>query len=312
LLALISPHTAGSPTEEEVKWTHLKPSEIAELYKERYGTSLSHGTVKRILRSQKYVKRKPAKCIKGGTSEHRDAQFEVLLFLVNLFYKMEHNPIVSIDTKKKELVGQLSRNEAIWCSKAEAVHDHDYPHLAKEKAVPHGIYDLKTNQAHVTLGNSVESAKFIVDNLLWWWQAHGKKQYPNATYLMILCDAGGTNSYRQYAFKVELQRLAAQIGINIVVSHYPPYCSKYNPIERQLFAPLQRTIKGHLIKSIEYLKERFSIARTKPKDKQPLEVFVRIKRQVYEKGLPNAKDFIDPKRILYHPDMPKFNYTILC
>jgi Rhodopirellula transposase DDE domain len=310
-LDLISPHTAGSPTEEEIKWTYLKPSEIAALYRERYGCSLSNGTVKRILRSQKYVRRKPVKHLKGGTCADRDAQFKALLFLVNLFFQMEHNPVVSIDTKKKELVGQLSRNEAIWCSKTEVVHDHDYPHLAKEKAVPHGIYDLKINQAYVTLGNSVESAKFIVDNLLWWWQDHGKNLYPNATYLLILCDAGGTNSYRHYAFKVELQRLAALIGINIVVSHYPPYCSKYNPIERQLFAPLQRTIKGHLIKSIEYLKERFSIARTKPKDKPPLEVFVRIKRQVYEKGLPNAKDSIDPKRILYHLDMPKYNYTIL-
>jgi hypothetical protein len=314
ILELISSQSAGSPTDTQVKWTHLKPAQISKLYEKKYGEKISNGVIKRILKVNHYRKRKPSKVLPTGISAHKNEQFEILTYLVGIItnVSMKHNPLLSIDTKKKEILGgKMGRNEGIYGFEAKKVYDHDYPHLADGKAIPHGIYDVKQNKGYITLGNSHETADFIVDNLRSWWLEYGSKDYPNANYLTILCDAGGSNGHRHHRFKQKLQQLSKELGLRIIVCHYPPYCSKYNPIERQLFAPLQRTISGQLLVSLEQLKALFSQATTQPKNKEPLKVLVRINTQKYETGLPSSRKLIDPKRILYHPEMPNFNYTIL-
>lgn len=261
------------------------------------------------MKAEGYVKRKPVKCIATGVSPHRKEQFKIVLYLVGLFHSMDNNPILSVDTKKKELLGQLTRNEPVLTTKegVPKVYSSDYPSLAQGKAIPHGIYDLKLNKGYLSIGSSHETADFIIDNLEWWWTTFGKYFYQDATHILLLFDCGGANSYRHHRFKVLLQGLAKRIGIRIVVAHYPPYCSKYNPIERRLFSHVHRTIKNTILTDIIQVKELMS----KTSHSKGLSVEVRINDKFYPTKLPSNKEDIDENGILRHPDLPLFSYTIL-
>jgi len=178
--------------------------------------------------------------------------------------------------------------------------------LAQGKAIPHGILDLKRNQGYLTMGNSHETADFVVENLRWWWDQYGIHDYPHATSILILCDSGGANGHRHYRFRKLLQDWARDIGIAIVVAHYPPYCSKYNPIERKLFCHVHRTIKNTILTSLEQIKERFLQTKTK----QGLKVCVRTLDKSFPLEQPSHKHMIDPQSISHHPELPKFSYRI--
>ena len=274
-----------------------------------YQEKVSHGCIKRILRDNKYKYRKPAKTIAIGKSPDRAVQFEIIFFIVALFINMEHNPMISIDTKKKEVLGQLTRNQPVLSkgNKAPDVYDHDFSFLATGKAIPHGIFDTKLNKGYISIGNSHETAHFVVDNLDWWWQNYGKCLYPKATTILILCDSGGANGHRHHLFKKRLQDWAKKIDKRLVIVHYPPYCSKYNPIERKLFAQVYRTIKNTILINSQQVKSLIM----KTSTKQGLTVEVRINDQFYPiKELSRPED-IDEKRILRHPTLPKLSYTIL-
>jgi hypothetical protein len=206
-------------------------------------------------------------------------------------------------------LGNLTGNEAILTKgkKAVEVFDHDYPYLGTGKAIPHGIYDLKLNEGYLSLGNSHETAEFVTDNLEWWWENFGKFEYPKATRILILCDSGGANGHRHHLFKKLLQELARKIGKKLVICHYPPYCSKYNPIERRLFAQVHRTIKETILKDLEQVQALMKKTATKT----GLRVEVRINRKYYPLKQPSLAEEIDQKRLLRHPTMPKLAYTIL-
>lgn len=305
--SIIEFHRAGSPTDPDVKWTHLKPSDIAKAYEKRWAESISNGTIKRILKDLGYKKRRPTKDLTTGKSPHRAAQFRLIFYFAFLFAEMENNPILSMDTKKKEHLGDLARSGKVLSKESPMVYDHDYPYLATGKIVPGGLYDMKRNEGYVSIGTNNETAAFLADNLIWWWESHGIHHYPDATHLLIFCDGGGANSYRHHAFKKELQRVAQFIGIRIVIVHYPPYCSKWNPIEHRLFSQMHRQASGCIFKSYEQVKQIFEATSTKT----GLRVFVRINPRIYQKGLKIKKEEIDENRILRHPELPQFNYTIL-
>lgn len=309
ILNFVLQHTAGSPTDTAVKWTALRPKDIANYLKEKHQITVSNNCIKRILKADGYVKRKPIKCLSTGHSKHREEQFNIVNFLRMLFEDMEHNPILSIDTKKKERLGQLTRNEAVLAHTEgiPKVFSSDYPHLATGKAVPHGIFDSKLQKGYITIGNSHETADFVIDNLRWWWYSFGQRHYQNATHLLILCDCGGANGYRHHRFKVVLQDFAAQIGLKIVLAHYPPYCSKYNPIERQLFSHVHRTIKPTILTDLEQVQKLMA----KTSHSKGLSVEVRIVKKFYPLKQPSYKNDIDENRILRHPSLPQFSYTIL-
>ena len=302
-------HTAGSPTDARVQWTSLKPSEIAKLISLTHDIPISTDVVKRILKKEGYVNRKPIKSIAIGRSPHREEQFKIVNFLRDLFEKMPHNPVLSIDTKKKERLGQLTRNQTVLTHKdaVPEVYSSDYSFLATGKAIPHGIFDTKLNRGYITLGDSHETAEFIVDNLRWWWYNFGQQQYPDANYWLLLCDCGGANGYRHHLFKVLLQQLAKEIGIRIVVAHYPPYCSKYNPIERKFFAHVQRTIDNTILTDLTQVQQLMK----KTSHKKGLKTEVRIVNKHYPLKQPSNKEDIDEQRILRHPDLPHLSYTIL-
>lgn len=304
---IISLNAAGSPTDPAVKWTHLKPSDISELYSGKWPDRISNGTVKRLLRKMGYKKRRPSKDLATGRSPFRSEQFGLVFYFAFMFAEMENNPILSMDTKKKELLGDLSRSGKVLCKEAPKTYDHDYAHLSEGKVVPGGLYDMKRNEGYVSIGTNNETAAFIADNLIWWWEDYGIHHYPDATHLLIYCDCGGANGYRHHAFKKELQRVAKYIGIRIVVVHYPPYCSKWNPIEHRLFSQMHRQAEGCVFISYEQVKRIFEATKTKT----GLKTFVRINHRQYEKGLGITKEQIEEKRILYHSQLPQFNYTII-
>ena len=309
ILEYVEQNTAGSPTDETVKWTHLRFCDIKLYLETSYQVEIESQCIKRILHAAGYRKRKPAKNLATGTSPDRSEQFRVIAFLMAMFRLMENNPIMSIDTKKKEILGELTRNEAVLTKgeKAVKVFDHDYPHLGVGKAIPHGIYDVKLNQGYLSVGNSHETAEFVVDNLEWWWETFGKFEYPKATRILILCDSGGANGHRHHLFKKLLQELARKIGKKLVICHYPPYCSKYNPIERRLFAQVHRTIKETILTDLEQVQALMKKTATKT----GLRVEVRLNQKYYPLKQPSLAEEIDQKRLLRHPTMPKLSYTIL-
>jgi len=242
-----------------------------------------------------------------GKSPDRAAQFEIIFIIVALFMNMEHNPIIWIDTKKKEVLGQLTGNQPVLSNGNKAPDDDDFSFLATGKAIPDGIFDIKLNKGYISIGNSHETAHFIIDNLDWWWQNYGKYLYPKVTTILILCDSGGANGHRHHLFKKCLQDWAKKIDKRLIIAHYPPYCSKYNPIERKLFAQVHRTIKHTILDDPEQVKSLIM----KTSTKKGLSVEVRINDEFYPiKELSRLED-IDEKRILRHPTLPKLSYTIL-
>lgn len=260
--------------------------------------------VKRLLKELGYGYRKHAKQIALGSYENRDNQFKIICDLV-LAMSLK-SPVLSIDCKKKERLGNLYREGKCFCNKPIKVFDHDYEHLSEGKVIPHGIYDIQANKGYLSIGGSSETADFIIDNLLWWWWEYGIHQYPDAENILLLCDAGGANSYRHHIFKHRLLDFAKQTGISIIVCHYPPYCSKWNPIEHRLFSHVHRAMDGVLFKDYETVKKCIEHTSTKT----GLTVVVRLNLKNYPIGVKVNKSEIDQNRINNHPEIPKLNYRI--
>jgi hypothetical protein len=309
ILEYVDQNTAGSPTDETVKWTHLRCCDIALYLEKTFQEEVGTDCIKRILYENGYRKRKPAKQKATGESPHRSEQFQIISVLMGLFMMTDENPMISIDTKKKEILGALTRNQPVLTKGDKPIEtfDHDYPHLGVGKAIPHGIYDLKLNEGYLSLGNSHETAEFVVDNLEWWWEKVGKYEYPNATRILILCDSGGANGHRHHLFKKLLQKLARKIGKKLVICHYPPYCSKYNPIERRLFAQVHRTIKETILTDLEQVQKLMEKTATKT----GLKVKVRINNKFYPLKQPSLVEEVEEKRILRNLTLPNLSYTIL-
>lgn len=305
-LELLCNHTAGSPTDAAIKWTDLHPKQIAKQLAKEYGIKIGKKTIRRLLRKHGFRRRKMKKSLATGTYERRDEQFGIIFYLMALLNSTD-GAIISIDTKKKEKIGNLYREGRLYCQQPIEVFDHDYPHLADGKVIPHGIYDLKINKGYITIGTCAETAAFTTDNILWWWENYGIHLYGGCKQILILCDAGGSNGYRRISFKKELQRIATQMGVRIIISHYPPYSSKWNPIEHRLFPHVHRAMQGVVFSSYELVKELIGKTHTS----KGLSVEVRIVKLEYKTGLKCSRDDIDDNRILFHEDLPDLNYTIL-
>lgn len=185
--------------------------------------------------------------------------------------------------------------------------DHDWPSLATGVAIPHGLYDLKRNHGFVTLGTSHDTSEFACDSLRWWWQTYGRHDYPDATSLLLLCDGGGSNRSNTYLFKLDLARFAQETGLTVRVAHYPPYTSKYNPIEHRLFPHLTRACQGVIFTSIELVQELMAKASTRT----GLRVTVNILKKVYQTGRQVAADVKEQIRLVRDEALANWNYIIL-
>ncbi len=303
---MLQDHTAGDPMREGVKWTDLTRREISQRLLER-GTPAGQGVVKQLLKRHGYVKRKAQK-LKAMGPRHldRNAQFENIARLKQEYLEADQ-PVVSMDTKKKELLGNFYRDGKLYTQEVIEVFDHDFPSAAGGAVFPHGLYDMGLNRGHINLGTSHETSQFACDSIEHWWQQHGRNQYPQATRLLLLCDGGGSNSSRRYVFKEELQKLADRLGLEIRVAHYPPYCSKYNPIEHRLFPHVTRACQGAVFHTVQVVKELME----KTKTRTGLEVTVDILDKTYEIGRKCAKGFKKNMKIVFDSFLPKWNYRAI-
>jgi hypothetical protein len=301
---LIERHKAGSPTEAGVYWISLKPWQVAALFYEEHQIKVSHGVVKRLLKQLGYGYRKQSKQLATGSYARRNEQFHIICSLV-LLMSVE-SPVLSMDCKKKERLGNLYRAGRCYCTGAVKVYDHDYEHLSEGKVIPHGIYDLQLGKGYISIGASSETAAFAVDNLLWWWFTYGIHLYPNAKNLLLLCDAGGANSYRHFIFKAKLIEFAQETGLSVIVCHYPPYCSKWNPIEHRLFCHVHKAMEGVVFTDYETVQKLMEQTSTKT----GLTVVVRLNLKQYQKAEKTDKTQMDEKHIAYHPSIPELNYRI--
>ena len=238
--------------------------------------------------------------------EHRNEQFENIAALKEA-YQMTDNPIISIDTKKKEYIGNFYRAGQLYTTAPLETYDHDFTSFAEGRVIPHAIYDLQLNTGFINIGTSHDTSEFVCDSLRRWWYARGRYDYPQATSLLILCDSGGSNSCRHYIFKQDLQQLADELGIEIRVAHYPPYCSKYNPIEHRLFPHVTRACQGVVFTSLDVVTEL--MARTKTQ--QGLSVIVNVIDKLYSTGRKVAHSFKENMPIVFDAFLPQWNYRAI-
>jgi hypothetical protein len=302
---VLKDHTAGDPQDEKIIWTDLNCTEIAEKLR-KAGIKAGRKVIKKLLKKYGYKKRKIQKRLAGGQSENRNEQFEKIARLKEEYIESK-NPVISVDGKKKEPLGQLYRAGEIYSQEEQKSFDHDWSHLAKGIVIPHGIYDLKKNTGYINIGTSAETAEFACESIKIWWSLQGCLDYPNATSILMLMDGGGSNSSRHYVFKEALQRLANEIGIEIRVAHYPPYTSKWNPIEHRLFPHITRSMQGIMLKDHEMAKQLIEKTTTKT----GLKVRANIINKVYEKGKKAAKEFKENMKIKFDEYLGQWNYRAL-
>jgi hypothetical protein len=245
---VIQDYTAGDPMDEKIKWTNLSLKQISKKMADR-GVVIGTKVVKKLLKKHGFKKRKALKNQKIGSCENRNEQFENINS-IRSEYLQNDNPIISMDSKKKELLGNLYREGHCYSTDVIEVYDHDFPYLADGVVIPHTIYDMKNNSAFVNIGTSKDTSEFACDSINFWWTNVGRTLFPNATSILILADGGGSNSSRHYIFKEDLQKLVDKIGIEIRIAHYPPYTSKWNPVEHRVFPHITRAMQGVILKKI--------------------------------------------------------------
>jgi hypothetical protein len=296
-------HTAGDPMNADVKWTNLSRRQIARRLKE-LGTPVSRRIVSQLLRQNGYRRRQAVKYQAMGEHPDRNAQFDNLARL-KAEYLAAHLPVLSIDTKKKELLGNFYRDGVIDTQEAIRTNDHDFVSQGNGVLIPHGLYDVGRNEGFVHLNTSHDTTELACDSIALWWEQYGRTRYPQAKKLLLLCDGGGSNSATKYVFKEDLQKLATRRGLAIRVGHYPPYCSKYNPIEHRLFAHVSRACRGVVFHPLETARHYMA----KTETTTGLKVVVGILNKVYETGRKCLSNFKKTMQIVFDDVLPKWNYT---
>ena len=302
---IINGSTAGDPM-KNLKWTCKSTRSIAdELHK--LGHQVTHETVRSILKDLGYSLQTNRKMLSGKDHPDRDAQFRYINRTVNRFFK-KNNPVISVDTKKKELVGNFENKGAEWKKKGEAtrVLDHDYRSWGEGIAVPYGSYDLKRNEGFVNVGVSSDTSEFAVNSIWEWWRHFGKKSYKNSNELLICADGGGSNSSRSRAWKFYLQELSNKIGLTISVCHYPPGTSKWNKIEHRMFSFISMNWKGKPLENYETALKLVSETKTV----SGLKIGSKLDERVYKKGKKISQEDFDKISLKFKHKFPLWNYTI--
>jgi Rhodopirellula transposase DDE domain len=243
----------------------------------------------------------------GKDHPNRDQQFKNINESVKRFLKRD-NPVISVDAKKKELVGEFKNNGRAWRKKGNPskVNVYDYPSLSKGKATPYGAYDIKHNEGFVNVGMTHDTAEFSVNSILQWWNRMGKARYPNAKKLLICADGGGSNGSSNRSWKYYLQQLADKLDMKINVCHYPPGTSKWNKIEHKLFSFISLNWQGQPLVSYETIVNLIGSTTTK----KGLRVKAKLDKRNYEKGKKISDKEMEELKIEYDEDNPKWNYII--
>ncbi len=305
LETLVDPGSRGDPM-CPLRWTSKSTTHLAqELTAE--GHRASPDTVGRLLSGLGYSLQATAKQLEGSQHPDRDAQFGYLAKQVAEFLSTG-DPVISVDAKKKELIGQKSNRGREYQPKGqpERVDVHDVPDPAIGKAIPYGVYDIAANEGFVVVGSDHDTASFAAATIGRWWDLVGSRAYPSATRLLITADSGGSNSYRTRLWKVELGRLAARTGITITVCHLPPGTSKWNKIEHRLFSAITMNWRGRPLTSHEVVVNLIG-ATTNAKG---LKVHAHRDTGSYPLGIKITKTQVDAVPLTAHDFHGEWNYTV--
>jgi hypothetical protein len=303
-------HTAGSPTEESLIWTNLTKTEIVDLMQD-CGSYVSVHIVDQLLDRHDYHERKALRMEPLSRHPDRNSQFETIA-RIKSEYLDSPNPILSIDLKARELLGNFFRKGTLWTRETIRVFDHDFAEFAQGVVLPHGIYDLKLNFGYIHLGTSHDTSEFACDSLKDWWERFGRAAYPDANSILLLCDGGGSNpadndNGEAHLFRTDVQRLVNDLGLAIRVAHYPPYSSKYNPIEHRLFPHLTRACRGMIFQNVDGVAELMR----KTSTRTGLAVVVDVLDKVYQIGRKVSQATKDAVTVVRDTALPRWNYRIL-
>lgn len=287
------------------KWLNCRLVDIQERLAHR-GHPASKPVISRLLRAHNYRLRANVKQAGGATHPDRDCQFRYIADQ-RTRYLVQGQPVISVDTKKKELIGNFKNAGRTWGQAPERVDAHDFPHDALGRAVPYGIYDLHANCGTVYVGQSADTPAFAVSNLTHWVRSEMRERYPRATQLLIEADSGGSNSARSRVWKYRLQtQIADPYGITLTVCHYPPGASKWNPIEHRLFSEISKTWAGCPLRSFDVMLHYLRDTTTQT----GLRVRAHLVSEVYQTGERVTDDELATLCLEAHTVCPQWNYTI--
>lgn len=288
------------------RWTHETAAKVAQCLAESFHITVSATVVRRLLGDLNYSLKSNRKCLSSGNAPDRDAQFKAIKRLRENFTRAG-DPIISVDSKKKELIGRFKNQGQTWCREAKRVKDHDFRSEALALASPYGIYDLQRNFGVLVVGQSADTPEFAVNSITTWWLNYGRIQYPRAQRLLILADSGGSNGARLRAWKKYLQeKLSDWCSLTITVAHYPTGTSKWNPIEHRMFSEISKNWAGVPLESLEIL---VNLARN-TKTTTGLRVEACRDQQQYEKGIKVSDKEMLQLALTKSDFLEKWNYTL--
>jgi len=301
---LVEGETAGDPMSSK-KWVRSTLRKLSEALVQD-GYRVGRMTVRRLLRKLDYSLKANRKEDSGPPHPDQDRQFRYIERVKQLFFANGH-PVISVDTKKKELIGNFKNPGQAWCLQADEVNVHDFPQDAVGRAVPYGIYDLWHNEGYICVGTSADTSEFAVDAICWWWEDEDRPIFPDESKLLILSDAGGSDGCRFRLWKKQLQeQLADRLGIEVMVCHYPTGASKWNPIEHRLFSYISLNWAGKPLRSFETMLGYIRGTTTET----GLKVRAFLVDRVYEKGIKVSNQEMKALNLQRRRVCPTWNYVI--
>jgi hypothetical protein len=306
LESLVAPATRGDP-ESPLCWTSKSTYNLAEELRKQ-GHSVSPRTVATLLLQQGYTLQSNRKIREGASHPDRDEQFQHI-HQKTIEFQAQKQPVISVDAKKKELVGNFYNAGAEWHPKESppAVNTHDFPDKELGKVTPYGVYDITRNEGWVSVGIDHDTAEFAAQSIWNWWQQMGKPAYPQATELMVNCDGGGSNGRNNRLWKVELQRLADDTGLVIHVCHYPPGTSKWNKIEHRMFCRISKNWRGQPLTSYEIVVSLIGSTTTT----SGLRIRAALDSEQYCRGIKISDEEMAELAMIAHEFHPEWNYRFL-
>lgn len=305
LEALVDPVTRGDPR-SPLRWTCKSTRQLSQELG-RKGYSISNVTVADLLHRLDYSLQANAKTLEGASHPDRDAQFQYINSRVKEFLR-RHQPVISVDTKKKELVGQFKNGGKEWQPKGEPeqVKIHDFASPEFPKVIPYGVYDIGKNMGWVNVGTDHDTASFAVASIRRWWLGMGREMYPRAADLLICADCGGSNGYRVRLWKIELQNLASETGLRVTICHFPPGTSKWNKVEHRLFSHISMNWRGRPLVSHEVIVKLIGETTTS----MGLEVKAQLDKRKYPTKVKITDEEMKRVKIRAHNFHGEWNYSI--
>lgn len=302
--------TAGHPV-KGCKWTHKTTAKVADVLN-NFNIKISANTGARLLKQMGYRLRVNLKNLESGIANppapyERDAQFKYIAEMSRNFASQDL-PVISVDTKSRELIGQFCQAGKQWSRKPIEVFDHDFPSDAIGVAIPYGIFDPHRNHGFISIGTSFDTPEFAVEAIKQWWVNFGSRFYPGTNRMLILADCGGSNGYRSRLWKFKLQHeICNRFGINVTIAHYPPGTSKWNPIEHRMFSFISKNWAAQPLNNYETALNFIRSTKTTG----GLRVCARLNTKQYEKGIKVTDAQMQQLNLQYLEERSSWNYSIV-